>query len=528
MPSAPENCRRIGKAAIVLLGVAFWPDPVAAEVDAPALYREHCAACHGADRLGGTGPALIPDNLGRLNPTKAVSVVRNGRTQTQMPKFGDLLSAEATGALAEFIFTPLARKPTWTMADISKSRKVTRDSASLPNAPVHTADPLNLFVVVEAGDSHVTILDGDRFEAIARFRSRRALHGGAKFSPDGRFTYLGSRDGWVTKYDLHSLSVVAEVRAGINTRNIAVSGDGRTLMVANYLPRTLTILSADDLRPLKVINVRDRTGKHGSRVSAVYQATPRKSFIVALKDVAELWEISWLDKPPPVYTGVVHSYEIGHAEGLVQEGRFPIRRIILSEPLDDFFFDQSYRNLMGSPRSRGKAVVVNLDVGREIATLPVPGLPHLGSGITFDFKGRRVMATPNLKEGFVSVIDMKTWKLVERLPTLGPGFFLRSHEKTPFAWIDSSFSKARDALQILDKRTLKVVATLRPQPGKTVRHVEFSRDGKFALASIAEMDGALVIFDAATFEEVKRLPMSKPSGKYNVYNKIMRSEGTSH
>jgi hypothetical protein len=42
------------------------------------------------------------------------------------------------------------------------------------------------------------------------------------------------------------------------------------------------------------------------------------------------------------------------------------------------------------------------------------------------------------------------------------------------------------------------------------------------------MDGALVVYDAATFREVKRLPMRKPVGKYNVYNKITRAEGTSH
>lgn len=28
--------------------------------------------------------------------------------------------------------------------------------------------------------------------------------------------------------------------------------------------------------------------------------------------------------------------------------------------------------------------------------------------------------------------------------------------------------------------------------------------------------------------QIKRLPMRKPVGKYNVYNKITRSEGTSH
>ena len=40
--------------------------------------------------------------------------------------------------------------------------------------------------------------------------------------------------------------------------------------------------------------------------------------------------------------------------------------------------------------------------------------------------------------------------------------------------------------------------------------------------------GAIVVYDAVTLKEVKRLPMRKPVGKYNVYNKITRSEGTSH
>jgi dihydro-heme d1 dehydrogenase len=35
-----------------------------------------------------------------------------------------------------------------------------------------------LFVVVEAGDHHATILDGDRLEPLTRFATRFALHGG--------------------------------------------------------------------------------------------------------------------------------------------------------------------------------------------------------------------------------------------------------------------------------------------------------------------------------------------------------------
>jgi hypothetical protein len=126
------------------------------------------------------------------------------------------------------------------------------------------------------------------------------------------------------------------------------------------------------------------------------------------------------------------------------------------------------------------------------------------------------------------VIDARDWKVAKQIPTPGPGFFMRSHEATPYAWVDSMMSPAKDTLTVLDKRTLEPVAALRPEPGKTLAHVEFTRDGRYALASLWEQDGALIVFDAATLEEVKRIPMKKPVGKYNVHNKITRSEGTSH
>jgi len=81
---------------------------------------------------------------------------------------------------------------------------------------------------------------------------------------------------------------------------------------------------------------------------------------------------------------------------------------------------------------------------------------------------------------------------------------------------------------VIDKRSLEVVKDITPAPGKTAGHVEFTRDGKYALVSVWDVDGAIVIYDAQSLTEVKRLPMKKPSGKYNVYNKITRSSGTSH
>jgi len=510
-----------------LLGASLmWASTVSAN-ETEALYKQHCSECHGVSRLGGMGPALLPGNLKRLRKKNALKVIESGRPATQMQGFGDVLQPEQIKALAAFIYTPPDETPVWGLPEINASHILHMPLSKLPDAPQHQADPLNLFTVVEAGDHHVTILDGDTFDPLWRFPSRYALHGGAKYSPDGRFMYLGSRDGWVSKYDLHGFKLVAEIRAGINMRNIAVSADGRYVMAANYLPHSLVLLKAEDLTPIKLFDVVSKDGK-SSRVSAVYTAPPRNSFIVALKDIPEIWEIEYSDDPRPVAKGFIHNWTPGQEEGEIDFGPFPVRRVVLKEYLDDFFFDQSYEHVVGAARDGKSGQVVNLDVGRKIATIDLAGMPHLGSGITFDYENRSVLATPHLKDSAVSVIDMENWKTIKRIDTKGPGFFMRSHDNTPYAWVDVFFGPDKDALHVIDKRTLEIVKTIRPTPGKTGAHVEFDRDGKHALVSVWDMDGALVIYDAATLEEIKRIPMKKPVGKYNVYNKITYSAGTSH
>lgn len=512
-------------AASVLLVAAVAGAGSAA--DAPQLYKEHCASCHGADRLGGTGPVLIPETLTRMRGPAVSRVILHGRAATQMPGFKESLSETDIAALAAFVKTPLSRTPAWSVDDIASSLTLA-PGYEPADRPAFKADPLNIFLVVETGDHHVSVLDGGTFERLDRFATPFAVHGGPKFTPDGRFVFIMSRDGWVQKYDIWSLREVGRIRAGLNSRNIAISKDGRWLAVANYLPNTLTVLSTQDLSVARIFEVADKTGAP-SRVSAVYQAPNRNSFILALKDVPEIWEIATDPNAAPVYEGYVHSHEKGMVEALAtSQGLFALRRIAVSEPIDDFFFDPEYRNLIGAARDGSKGVVVNLTVGREIAELPLPGMPHLGSGISWTRDGRRVMATPHLKEARLSVIGVDDWSLVGTIETEGPGFFLRSHENSPYVWADVFFGPNKDAMHVIDKQSLKIVKTLRPAPGKTVAHVEFDRDGRHALVSVWEDEGAVIVYDASTLEEVRRLPMRKPSGKYNVWNKITFSEGTSH
>jgi hypothetical protein len=446
-----------------------------------------------------------------------------------MPCRAQRLAAALCAAV--FFFAPagaqlLEPRPVWGEQEIGASRVVHHAPGSLPERATFKADLLNLFLVVEAGDHHVTILDGDRFEPIHRFASRGALHGAPQFTPEGRYVLFASRDGWISKFDLWNLKTVAEVRAGLNTRNAAVSSDGKFVAVANYEPHTLVILDAA-LQLVKILEVRDQATRQSSRVSAVYDAAPRKSFIAALKDVKELWEVSYDPKAPEIAEGLVHDYKL--REGSFVAGFLNPRRTPLEDTLDDFFLTQDGRQLIGAARDGGKGHVIHLDVRRRIASLELPGMPHFASAIRWQRDGRTVLASPNLRASVLSVIDVKDWKAVKQIKTLGPGLFLASHEASRYAFLDAVLSREhKDTLQVIDKQSLEIVAHLRPAPGKTLAHVAFDRRGRYALASLQEAEGALIVYDASTLKEVKRLSMQEPVGKYNVFNEINRHRGNSH
>jgi len=496
------------------------------------LYVEHCQECHGENRMGGMGPALFPENLSRLRKNKAVKVINEGRAATQMPSYAQKLNKAEVDALVDYIYTPAKETPKWSIADIKASHVQHFDQSKLGDKPVFDADLMNLFIVVELGDHSATLLNGDTFEPITRFKTRFALHGGPKYSPDGRFVYFASRDGWISKYDIYNMKTVVEVRAGINTRNLAISSDGKYAIVGNYLPHNVVILDTQTLQPIKSIPTADKSGK-SSRVSAVYNAPPRHSFIVALKDVKEVWEIPYSDKGGvEVYKGWAHDYRKDGGEGKVENWKitepFPVRRITTKDYLDDFFFDPDYINLIGTARNSHNGQVINLDAKRKVATIELTGMPHLGSGITWNYKGKEIFASPNIKEGKITVIDMENWQVVKEIKTEGPGFFMRSHSKSKYAWADVFFGPNNEKVHVIDKSTLEIVKTIAPSPGKNAAHVEFTKDGKYVLLSVWDVDGELIVYDAETLEIVKRMPMKKPSGKYNVYNKINYEKGTSH
>lgn len=169
----------------------------------------------------------------------------------------------------------------------------------------------------------------------------------------------------------------AQIRAGITTPNMAVSGDGKTLVVVDDVRKTLVLLDAD-LNVLKIHDVKSKDGKASSRVSVVCDAAPRQSFVVALKDLPEVWEVSYNPKAEPIAAGLVHDYQ--YKEGAFIPAYLNPRRTMLAEPLDNFYFSPNFAQLMGTSHHAAKGQVVNLDVRQKIADFELPAIPHPGCG----------------------------------------------------------------------------------------------------------------------------------------------------
>jgi mono/diheme cytochrome c family protein len=452
-------------------------EPVATEFDVAATYALKCARCHGARRYGGYGPPLIQTTLARKPDEALVTAILEGLPATQMPAFSDQLSSAEARGLIEFFRQPEA-EVRWSLADIEASRVEEEPKGSAISAAVKREE---LILVVERGSGSVSVLDGSSLRELDRFEVGR-IHGGIKFDRELHQALVATRDGTLVDYDLDRGALRTRVKVGVNTRNIAVSSDGKFVAAANQLPQGLVVLDSR-LRPLATFPL-------PGQPSAVYQVPRSQGFMVTLRDLPQLYFISYPE--------------------------LKIRLVELSEPFEDFIFIPGTTRLVASSRKGSQLILYDFERNEILATLDAEGLPHLFSASFFNRKGVLHAAFNHMGVPRLSIIDMDAFKVVAQLPLVGSGYFTRTHPGTPYLWIDSN----TESIQLVDKRTLELVdRMLIPEAGKKSMHVEFTADGSKALVSIWHEDGAVVVYDSTTLAEVQRIPYAMPVGKYNAANK---------
>lgn len=460
---------------LIFASLAFTAGFASAD-NGKALYLTHCASCHHAERYGLKAPALIPETLKGYKKDDIVKIVKNGLPATQMPSFREILSDGDIEKIVSHITAPIAHVM-WAADDIAGSRE---GFSRTEKVGAKGVDYENITLVVESGKS-VTVMDGQNFQLMDKFEVG-AIHGGPKFSYSLRYVYAPTRDGVITKYDLASLAKLTSIKVGINTRNIAVSDDDRWIAAANYLPNNIVALD-NELAVKKILEVEGKIG-------GMYTLTSYKKFICSFRDLPELWLIDYTKD-------------------------FAVEKIALPEPFEDMSIAPFEDILIGASRKGTRLYLYSLKDRKVISSLETDGMPHLASATYWSDKGALYAAINHLKRPVITILDLNNKKIVKEIAINGTGFFVRTHQSTPFIWVDTN----TDSIQIIDKATLQVIKTLIPSKDKKAMHIEFTKDGKYALVSIYEEEGAVIIYDAVTLNEIKRLPFKKPAGKYNALNK---------
>jgi len=162
-----------------------------------------------------------------------------------------------------------------------------------------------------------------------------------------------------------------------NAGEMARSADGKWLAIANAEPYVLTIISTETNMVARRFEMVGRGGTH-SEIEGVYTDPTRRNFIVTLRDVPEFWLISTDPNAPPVFEGFVHNNENGMTEGLASsEGLFALKKFQLETMIGDLVFSPDYRTATGLRPNKRSAVVINLNVNREISEYALPFPAHL-------------------------------------------------------------------------------------------------------------------------------------------------------
>lgn len=509
-------------------------EPTLSEADfeqAKTTYFQRCAGCHGTLRKGATGKNLEPVNTQKLGQERLEKIIQYG-TEGGMNNFDDIMSKDDIQKMATYIQMEPPVPPEMSLALMKERHEVFVEPKDYPSKPMHGRNWENFFLVIERDVGKIAVIDGDTKEIVAHVPTGYAVHvlkpvehhEGMNVDNPGRFWYVMGRDGMMTKVDLWQTPEkmkVAQTQVAYDARDVAVSGDGKYVVGGGYWPPHFVILDAMTMEPVKVVSARgvniDGEYVNESRVAAIYDTPNHTSWLVAMKELGQMWQVDYSDID-----------------------NLQITKMDTAKFLHDGFFDPTGRYFQIAANASNKMVVVDSETQKLEALIDVDKLPHPGPGANWnDPKCGPVGGTTHLGVGKVTVWGNdpaahkdQAWKVCYEVETDGAGLFIRTHPTSDYFWADQTKHpepEVQQSIQVIDKKTREIVKTIRltEKPGYAAVHIEFNNDGSEVWTSVwnrkdsKEPNGEIIIFDAKTLEEKARVKgLFGPTGKFNVHNRV--------
>jgi protein NirF len=351
-------------------------------------------------------------------------------------------------------------------------------------APRGTGD---LGLVVERAAGRVMLIETSGRTTLGRVTGLGDLsHAAAVFSRDGRYAYVFGRDGGLTKVDLLRARIERRVIQAGNSIGGAISQDGSLVAVANYAPGGIRIFDARTLEPLAEVPT-------GAKVVGIADA-PGQRFVFSLFEAGEIWIVDATDPRRPDVRKIRGAGKQPYDGFVTPNGRHYIAGL----------FGEDGLALVDLWDAKAGARRVLDGYGRGEEPLPVYKMPHLRG---WAVAGRYIFL-PAIGRHEVLVLDSVTWTEAGRIALHGQPVFAVAQPGGRRVWVNFAFPN-NDVVQVIDVAAMQVVKELRP--GRAVLHMEFTPRGEQAWVSSRD-DGAVVVYDGASFAELARLAAESPSG----------------
>ena len=345
----------------------------------------------------------------------------------------------------------------------------------------------DLGLVIERAAGRVMLIETSGRSSLGHVEGLGDLsHASAVFSRDGRYAYVFGRDGGLTKLDLLRARIERRVIQAGNSIGGAISQDGRLVAVANYVPGGIRIFDAQTLEPLSVVPT-------GAKVVGIADA-PGNRFVFSLFETGEIWIVDASDPRRPQVQKIGSVGKQPYDGFVTPNGRHYIAGLFGEDGLA--LVD------LWAPQAGARRILDGYGRGEE--PLPVYKMPHLRG---WAVAGRYIFL-PAVGRHEVLVLDSVTWTEAGRIAVHGQPVFAVAQPGARRVWVNFAFPR-NDVVQVIDVAAMRVVKELRP--GRAVLHMEFTPRGEQAWVSSRD-DGAVLVYDTATYAELARLPAQSPSG----------------
>lgn len=351
----------------------------------------------------------------------------------------------------------------------------------------------DLGVVIERAAGRVAIVETTGRTVLARVDGLGDLsHASVVFSRDGRYAYVFGRDGGLTKVDLLTASIAGRVMQAGNAIGGAISQDGRILVAQNYEPGGIRAFDAETLAPLAEVPA--VFGSDGARSKVVGLADlPGNRFIYSLFDANQIW-ITDLSDPANPKTERFEAGSQPYDALVTPDGRYYIAGLFGEDGLSMLDLWQPHLGVR----------TILTGYGRGEAPLPVYKMPHLRGWAVAG--GRAYL--PAIGRHEVLVVELGTWKELERIPVRSQPVFVMARPDGREVWVNFAFPE-NGWMQVIDTFSGKLVDSF--QPGRAILHMEFTPRGETVWIS-ARDDNKVLMYDTRSHRAIGALAVDSPSG----------------